>query len=440
MKINDNQFKPKLSRHELILDRYKTILKSNNTYSNEVFNNKDNEKINNNANPNFIHPIQYKQSKIENKVNNLIDNSEIRNYLNEKVNYSSNSVISSSAAKQLALNRNLVFPISIKNNNQIDEIEMIKAKYSLKNNSNINNINNISNSFCHKEISHPLIQQANLQNKDSYLKTNSFSQNLLTNIINNPKNSEIEFIKSKYSNYSVLAINTKTNEINKSNTLNENNIKLEEILAKYKNSYIKSSSSLLNNSAILKEKENGQSHSNNNSNISNISNNPQTDSELIRRIHILEEKVTRINSLNTQKFEKLSEKEGLINKIKEITDNSLETCRDKGSISDINKAQCLDSGIKHLKDLKERNYHKRIKDIKNEEATSSQMINQILENVTSKLFLTQHNNIQTVDKDDQIKLMPKKAKIFKLKTSSQKTVNRKIQTFEEFINSDSESK
>jgi hypothetical protein len=440
MNLNDNQFKPKLSRHELILDRYKTILKSNNTYSNEVLNNKDKEKTNHNAYLNNILPIQYKESKIENKVNNLIDNSEIRTFLKEKNNYSNNSVVSSSATKQFALNKNLVLTSSIKKNNQIDEIEMIKAKYSLNNNSNINNINNNSNSFNQKEISHAFIQHGNLQNKDNYFATNSFSENLFTKIIdNNSKNTEIEFIKSKYSNNSISVINTTTNEINKSSTSNENNTKLEDILAKYKNPEVKSAS-FLNNSFIVKEKENGQSHSNNNSNISNVTNNPQPDSELISRIHTLEEKVTQIGSLNIQKSEKLSEKEGLINKIKEIANNSLEKYQEKVSFSDINNSQCLESSMKHLKHLKEQNYHKRIKHIKNEEATPTQMINQILENVTSKLFLPQNNNIQTAEKEDQIKLMPKKAKVFKLRTSIQKNVNRKIQTFEEFINSDSESK
>jgi hypothetical protein len=413
MNLNEKEFKPKLSKHELILERYKTLLNSSSSDT-SVINNKSTDNQTNMFNKSYIRVTadlnMNENNKIESKLNNIFDSSNIRNFLNNntKNNFDLNNI------------------------NSLDKIEMIKAKYS-----NFNNNQN-NNTLYSKNRSTNMFSTINPS-----LTGNNFNFNTQINdLLNQNVNYEIEMIKSKYANKQPLDLKNPMQNL------------LEEKLSKYKSQTVASDNKLQHIKAF--EENGGLS---NDISINHYELQPEDNFKIINKINTLEDKLNSCLSIINKNLN--FEKKEIMNKIKDIVNNAESPpIQEPGDLDNVvpiekniekliklkkeNNLQLIELGEDSEKNkISKESNHSGVK--RHTNTNTNEIMNQLIENITGKLFndinKTHKNTLQNSkidENEDEIKLMPSsKLKIYKSRASS--TPKKKIQTFEEFIQNENKS-
>lgn len=459
--LGDYDFKPKLSKHELILERYKTLLNTSSSgeisksiISTEKFENFDKENL--------------KMNEINNKLSEMLYSEINTNSLNFLTNSRDNPKKKFDTYKFTQTNTQAYYPNLQQNtgkknfdiqgiqfmnhNNSGNKMKTLYEKQYPTGSCNISSssdvIQNIKNKYL--SISNNFVRKY----ENPIVKTNNYiSPNRAEGIFNNP---EIERIRNKYIN------NNSPHRIQSNNISKESDQKslLEEMLQKYKNEVNSSCKPIndhqnspknlicLNNHSQKYDSQ--KSKSNPEKKIDSENLNPQNyENKYLNRLELLEDK---INKLKDEKLSNISFKD------EEKENESIL----KSSIDSIKSVEEKISSLKLMrKNVLEKHKEKKLLNNhifkQSQNSNSKDILNKILENVTNQLFYkdkvftnfqekeivdkfcesTAHQNIYE-DKsnnksfDSQFIDPPKiKNKIYRSRTNS--TPKKKIQSFEEFI-------
>jgi hypothetical protein len=466
--LGDYDFKPKLSKHELILERYKTLLNTSssgeisksikgteklekeNLKINEI-NNKLSEMLYTDNNSNSLNFLLESNQDFEKKFGTYANKPNLKH---NKINYDihGNQAIN----HNYSVNQRMTF--KEKNNvschshshSSSDVIENIKNKY-LSNANNFGKVNNFNLlvNLNKNEISkqaNPNFMSLKIMNT---LGNKSNSSNGVQGIFNNP---EVERIRNKYSK------NNSPQIIQEKNISKENNQKslLEEMLLKYKKevnniNVPETSSKNLNKEIIGPHKNDLQLSFSEEKKEAKDLKSQNSGNKFLSRLEILEE---TINKLKNEKCSNLSSK--------------IEGSEGNESIltKSIDSIKSVEEKISNLKNMRKKvqERHKEKIEIKNDHQKSYHnnesihLINKILENVTDKLFIKekeatnfqigelkeksykwspiQNRNENVLNKNNSLDLQsidPPKIKNKILRSRTNSNPKKKIQTFDEFI-------